>query len=160
MKRFTTLLFISLILLLSCSLSGEISYKIVNETDYDVVVIDNYVIPVETYNIPANNTITIKHYNSAKFELQNTEYPIKIYNGFDTAYIRDLPKYDFQVINYTQKNYVLKILNSEYQPTTFSIDPDSSFTIHIYVSKPDIELLYDNNSMFNYMIQDNKIIIL
>lgn len=160
MKRLYLFIAFVVFSLVSCSDFGEISYKIVNKTDYDVVVIDNYVIPTETYNILANQTFTLKHFNSAKFELQNTDYPITISNGFDTSYIDYLPKYNFEIFNYTQKDYILKILNSKYEPSTFSINSDSDLIIQLYILTPDIQLYYDDIQVFNYLIKDNKIIIL
>ncbi len=73
------------ILLSSCSW-GIVDYQIKNSTVYEVTIIDESTVKKTEYKIPANSSIFIRHYNSARFSVKSPEGVI-IRNLFDISII-------------------------------------------------------------------------
>ena len=158
MKRF--LFVLTIILLFSSCSMGIINYQLINNTDYDVTLIDNSDYYKTEYQVPANSTKDIRHYNSGHFIIKDCIYPIKIYNNFSSSRIEYLSTFEIQIFNTTDKEYILSITDDfqgDYLITANQNTPIKIYTPSLNTNK--IRLKQNNVPVDNFILQDNKLYI-
>ena len=158
MKKIFLLLLIPFFLV-GCNF-GLYDFLLINNTEYDVVLIDESYVDKPEYELPKNSTIHIKHENSSHFSIKNNKYPIKIYNNFTSCQIEYLKTYDLQIFNQTGNQYILTIDN-DFQGS-YTITANQNTSIKIYTNITDTSILHltlNNQFVDNYIFQDNKIVI-
>lgn len=158
MKKYFVITFI-LLLFSSCGI-GMIDYQLINNTSYDVVLIDNSDYYKTEYEVSGNSTKVIRHNNSAHFSLKDCNYPIKITNNFTTSIIDYLKTYELQINNTTNKDYNLTITD-DFQGN-YTISANQTTALNIYrpsIKASDIQLYFGNTEVNSFILQNNTLYI-
>lgn len=157
MKKFCILLF-SLIFY-GCYFWSEIDYELVNNTSYDVTLVDNDIDKTEYY-LKANSKITISHTNSARFSIKENSLPVIIKNFHTYSSIENLQTYELNVVNKTSSAYIIKQTNQTYGTGIFVISPNFNDKIFLYTNTLPIFNLYkDNIEYLNFTKNKNYLFI-
>ena len=144
------LLLIPFIFFASCQ--QFIDYKLLNETDYNVSLVDQ---ASQRYELLAHEEKIISHPNSARFEIINNQYPIYIQNNFTFSVVKNMPTYEIHVYNDTSTQYVLQVSNDPFQ-TSYTIDP-GIYVLKIYTNNPTVQLYLSDTECHNYNFSNNTL---
>lgn len=146
------------LLFLFAACSNSIDYTIKNTTKYNITVIDKSYVNQPEYIIKANSFITLKHPNSGNFVIKENSYPVEIINEFSYSEIKELKNIELIVYNNTDKDFVIKIINSTFPPESFNITQKET-TLKIYTNNLDIKVFYNAKEYTNYILKDNSLML-
>lgn len=160
MKKFGVIGIVCLLFLLFGCEFGVIDYELINNTSYDITLVDDSNINKTEYNVPKNSSIFIKHYNSAHFLLKNNSLPIFLTNTFSFSRVDYLPTYTLQIVNNSGLEFTLKINNDYQESYTIVSSQKSEITVYSKNIEDSGISLYLNNNPYQYFsINDSLLII-
>ena len=124
----------------SIGCKNEIDYLLINDSSFDITIVDSSSQNLEEYFIEKKSSKTIQHYDSGNFILKENIYPVDIKNYFSCTKITDKPSYNLFVKN-TTKNDISFSIPENYINNDFYIESESEkeFTIYVF---PDIVCNY------------------
>lgn len=143
-------LFLFVFSFLSCQ--QYIDYKLINYTDYDVIIEDQHSC---RYELLAHEEKIIYHANSARFEIIDNQYPIYIENWFTLTEIKPMKTYEVYIYNDTSTQYELRISNDPYK-TSYTIKP-GTYILNIYTQNPSAKLYCNDVEYHNYNFSNNTL---
>lgn len=158
-KLFILILFISLFSLIGC-IQGLEDFELINNTEYDVTLIDYADADKPEYFVPKNSIKHIEHYPTSDFRLKDNTYPIVVKNGYTSCRVENITTYDLLIDNQTNKEFTL-IIDNDYQGT-YTILQNQKTPLKVYthtVNDNNIYLLYLDQNYDYYMLQNNKLFI-
>lgn len=157
-KRYLFFLFIFLFSLIGCN-QGLVDFELINNTEYDVTLIDEYDNNTE-YFVQKNSIKHIEHYSSSHFRLKESGLPIELENGYTSCRVKNIKTYDLMIDNLTNKNFTLTIDNDYQGNYTILQNQKSSLKVYTYnLSNKNMHLLYEGQAYEYYILQNNKLFI-